>query len=181
MYNNTRGTSPHDDYPRVDGDFIGTTDEIIQWAACKHGVDEDMVRAQMALESWWYQETGGDLTSNQSECHPDLRGGSEQCPESIGLGQVRFLYHGGAFEDSNATRSTAYNVDYTYDVWRYDGRLIWLNGVERGRQYAAGDALGCMGLWFAGRWYTSGATGYMDRFQGYIDVRIWESPGFLAG
>ena len=26
---------------RVDGNFVGTTDEIIQWAACKWGVDED--------------------------------------------------------------------------------------------------------------------------------------------
>ena len=29
----------------VDGDFAGTTDQLIQWAACKWGIDEDIVRA----------------------------------------------------------------------------------------------------------------------------------------
>ena len=29
---------------RVTGNFTGTTDEIIQWAACKWGIDEDVVR-----------------------------------------------------------------------------------------------------------------------------------------
>ena len=29
-------------FNRVDGDFTGTTDEIIQWAACKWGIDEDI-------------------------------------------------------------------------------------------------------------------------------------------
>ena len=35
---------------RVTGNFSGSTDEILQWAACKWGVDEDMVRAQAALD-----------------------------------------------------------------------------------------------------------------------------------
>ena len=43
-------------YRRVTGNFTGTTDEIIQWAACKWGIDEDIVRAQMAKESWWIPE-----------------------------------------------------------------------------------------------------------------------------
>ncbi|KPV47834.1 hypothetical protein SE17_41305, partial [Kouleothrix aurantiaca] len=38
---------------RVTGNFTGSTDEILQWTACKWGVDEDMVRAQAAVESWW--------------------------------------------------------------------------------------------------------------------------------
>ena len=29
-------------FSRVDGDFTGTTDQIIQWAACKWGIDEDI-------------------------------------------------------------------------------------------------------------------------------------------
>ena len=56
---------------RVTGNFTGTTDEIIQWVACKWGVDEDAVRAQIIKESYWYQSNVGDNG------------------ESFGLGQVR--------------------------------------------------------------------------------------------
>jgi hypothetical protein len=40
---------------RVDGQFTGTTDEIIQWAACKWGLPDDLLRAIAATESTWYQ------------------------------------------------------------------------------------------------------------------------------
>ena len=45
---------------RVTGAFTGTTDEIIQWAACKWGLDEDTVRAQAVKESNWAQAAAGD-------------------------------------------------------------------------------------------------------------------------
>jgi len=41
--------------PRVDGQFTGTTDEIIQWAACKWGIPDNLLRAQAVTESTWYQ------------------------------------------------------------------------------------------------------------------------------
>jgi hypothetical protein len=160
--NATRGTSPNDKYPRVTGNFTGTTDEILQWTACKWGIDEDIVRAQIAKESWWNQSNVGD-------------GG-----ESFGLGQVRRPYHQEAFEDENAVRSSAYNVDYTYAGWRscYEGKETWLNTVERGATYAAGDLWGCAGVWFAGRWYTQPAKDYIAAVQGYLADRVWEQPGF---
>lgn len=40
---------------RVTGRHSGTTDEIIQWAACKWGFDVDHVRAQIMVESSWNQ------------------------------------------------------------------------------------------------------------------------------
>jgi Big-like domain-containing protein len=40
---------------RVDGQFTGTTDEIFQWAACKWGLPDDLVRAIAVRESTWYQ------------------------------------------------------------------------------------------------------------------------------
>ena len=185
-YNATRGTStndrsPSEIYGRVDGDFVGTTDEIIQWAACKWGIDEDVARAQAAKESWWDMRTGGDRTFDQSACHPDLRTGPGQdCPESIGLLQVRYLYHGEAFEDSNSIESTSYNADYTWAVWRdcYDGNLGWLNTVERGAAYSAGDLDGCLGVWFSGRWRTSAAVTYIAAVNDYLDDRVWEQDYF---
>src|SRR5215468_6456702 len=37
---------------RVTGNFTGTTDEIIQWGACKWGIDENIIRAQAVRESY---------------------------------------------------------------------------------------------------------------------------------
>src|SRR5689334_7630710 len=46
--------------PRVTGNFTGTTDEIIQWGACKWGLADNMVRAMAVNESKWHQNTEGD-------------------------------------------------------------------------------------------------------------------------
>ncbi|MDT4979426.1 MAG: hypothetical protein QOG07_1305 [Pseudonocardiales bacterium] len=40
---------------RVDGRFTGTTDEIFQWAACKWGLPDDLLRAIAVRESTWYE------------------------------------------------------------------------------------------------------------------------------
>jgi hypothetical protein len=165
---------------RVTGNFTGTTDEILQWVACKWGVDEDMVRAQAAVESWWQQTAKGDWTTSPDHCAPGHGLGQDgrpgECPNSWGL--LQFRYSAAAWP--GIRDSSPYNADISYAVWRacYEGYETWLNNVERGRQYKAGDALGCMGRWFSGRWYTSAATGYIDRVQGYLDDRVWEQPNF---
>src|SRR5438552_6891145 len=41
--------------PRVDGNFSGTTDEIFQWAACKWGLPDNLIRAVAVDESTWFQ------------------------------------------------------------------------------------------------------------------------------
>jgi hypothetical protein len=164
-------------FDRVDGDFAGTTDQVIQWAACKWGLDEDMARAQVVKESWWNQSANGDNG------------------ESWGLGQVRVPYHQSAFEFTavNARNSSAYNLDYTFAAWRacFEGVLTWLNSVERGATYGPGDAWGCMGVWYSGRWYTAPAIAYLEGgvTPGYGDrgvkqhytLRTWEDPNFIAG
>jgi hypothetical protein len=40
---------------RVDGQFTGTTDEIFQWAACKWGLSDNVLRAIAVRESTWYE------------------------------------------------------------------------------------------------------------------------------
>lgn len=42
--------------PRVTGHHTGTTDENIQWAACKWGLADNLVRAVANAESTWYQK-----------------------------------------------------------------------------------------------------------------------------
>ncbi len=181
--NNTRGNRSNANnrsdwagFDRVDGDYSGTTDEIIQWAACKWGIDVDVARAQVVKESFWYQSANGDNG------------------ESWGLGQVRDTAHQSAFEYSvNARNSSAYNLDYTYAVWRacFEGVYTWLNTVERGATYGPGDLWGCTGVWFSGRWYTQAAINYIEGgdtgaygdigVKQHLAARTWETPSFING
>jgi autotransporter family porin len=170
--NHTKGfgtppNAPAGVYGRVTGNFTGTTDEIIQWASCKWGIDEDIVRAQTAIESWWHQSTVGD-------------GG-----QSFGLMQVRQPYWDWAFNGGNgdAKTSSAFNMDVALAGRRncFEGNDTWLNTVERGKDYAAGDIWGCVGTWFSGRWYTADSNTYIGRVQDYLNQRIWTTPDFLAG
>ena len=173
---------------RVTGDFSGTTDEILQWAACKWGIDVDIVRAQAAKESYWKMTTLGDFGPNQADCPPGHVLGADgqrgKCPESVGILQVRYQYSGppaGRPTWPEAETSTAYNVDFAYAYWRscYEGDLTWLNTVERGQDYAAGDAWGCVGAWFSGRWYTQPAKDYIAAVKAYATKRIWTTSSFV--
>jgi hypothetical protein len=40
---------------RVSGNFVGTTEEIIRWGACKWGIDENVVKAVAVQDSDWQQ------------------------------------------------------------------------------------------------------------------------------
>lgn len=167
---------------RVDGQFTGTTAEILRWAACKWGIDEDIVNAQAAIESWWRQTTLGDFGSDAAAC-PDghglgVDGQAGKCPQSYGILQNRYPYMKTAFP--GAIRSTAMSADLGYGFWRncFEGNETWLNTVERGQQYAAGDAWGCVGRWFSGRWHTDASTQYVGRVKDYLNQRIWETPNF---
>ncbi len=190
--NATAGSGANTTYPRVTGNFTGTTDEILQWAACKWGIDEDWVRSQMIIESYWNQGTMGDFTTDADRCIPrfpigdypsQYNGDPEhtgECPESIGLGQVRWLHHQSAFDDDNAIDSTAYNVDYTYAIWRtcYEGGFPWLNDVPGRGDYGPGDAAGCLGVWYTGRWYHEAVADYLARFDDTLANRTWEQDSF---
>ena len=168
-FNATKGSSPSNLYPRVTGNFTGTTDEIIQWASCKWGFDEDIARAQIALESWWDMRTIGDQASGRP---------------SFGLGQIREYYNPDAFEDNNAKRSSAYNVDYMMQLWRtcYDGKA---NGVDNGFSswligYTPGDFWGCIGSYMSGQWHVPAGEQYVTRVQDYLARRVWATPDFIS-
>src|SRR5262249_40093247 len=166
--------------PRVDGNFVGTTDEILQWAACKWGIDEDLVRAQAAIESWWRTTTRGASGPAPSRGPPGhglgVDGQPGQCPESWGILQNRYPYEVSAWP--GIADSTAFNADTAYAIWRacFEGYETWLNTVERGQNYAAGDAWGCIGRWFAGRWHTQPAEDYIGGGPCQPSHRTWGSP-----
>ncbi len=185
-FNTAKGNGVNSTYPRVTGNFTGTTDEIIQWAACKWGIDEDMARAQVAKESWWFQRTTGDFTADANACAPGHPIGADgqagKCPESIGLMQVRYQYHSTAFLNNNAGNSSAYNIDYAYALWRdcFEGNLTWLNTVEKGATYGAGDAWGCFGVWFSGRWMTQPAIDYINAVKDLYNQKVWQQDYFKS-
>ena len=145
---------------RVTGRFRGTTREIIQWAAHKHGIDQDLLSAVAVEESWWRMSTVG--------------GG-----DSFGLFQLRVPYHCCR---RLARRSTAFNADYYGAILRayYDGRETWLNDVERGARYGPGDVWGSVGVWFAGRWHTPAAEGYIREVRDILARRTWRSKAFAG-
>jgi hypothetical protein len=161
---------------RVTGAYSGSTSEILQWTACKWGIDERIVRAQAQAESSWRQTMKGDWTTNGDYCAPghDLGedGRQGQCPESWGILQVRYRFFSSAFPD--AVQSTAFNADTAYAVWRacYEGYEWWLsNQSAPGHSYQAGDAWGCIGRWYSGRWYDDLAKQYIDCVQQIMEGR----------
>lgn len=157
--------------PRIDGNFTGTTDEIIQWSACKWGFNEDQVRAQVAQESWWRQDAVGDYTTRVTLCAS--MGLEAPCYQSVGLLQVKGSVHDGTYPA--ASNSTAFNVDYAL-AWRracFEGSFsAWVLAEARG------DEWGCTGLWFSGRWNDSGARDYVARVRRNLESRVWDQPAF---
>ena len=110
----------------------------------------------------------------------DVGGGDNG--DCFGLFQVRRPYHCWG-ECRIARRFTAFNADYYGGIIRayYDGRMGWLNTVERGRQYRAGDLWGTVGAWFAGRWWTDPAASYIGVVKQRLRERTWRRDYFRGG
>ena len=144
---------------RVDGNFTGTTDEIIQWASCKWGFDEDVTRAQAYIESGWRQNELGDHG------------------QSTGLLQVKSAKEGTPHRYTwpHSRASTAYNVDYAL-AWRracYEGHFTEVGWLPR---ESRGDLAGCLGLWYSGTW-GRGQREYLAAILYVLHERPWERWG----
>ena len=139
----------------VTGRFAGTTDELIQWAAHKWGIDADLLRAQAMAESAWSQSKVGD------------RG------RSFGLMQIKRTIWRGSYPLSR--RSTAFNVDLSAAIVRqaYDGRANWL----RRHGYRGGDIWGSLGYYYSGGWYDAGARRYIATVRRHLAERTWTRLG----
>jgi len=171
---------------RVNGDFTGTTIDILRWAACKWGINQDIVFAQAAVESWWQQDTLGGWTDS-SACQPGRLLGQQrkpgQCPVTYGILQNTYEPGGTPAGWPAISRSTAMNADAAYAVWRscFDGYETWLNTMPRGSQYHKGDVWGCVGRWFSGQWRNPPALAYIAQVKKYLREKIWLTPDFQQG
>ena len=165
---------------RITGNFTGTTDEILQWAACKWGIDANIIRAEAVTESNWYQSHLGDYTTNQSLCPPRAWNGTS-CYQSYGILQIKYTYFQSEWPMSRD--DTAFNADFVYGWLRncYEGLADYLyhsRPVSGYPSYHAGDIWGCLGFWFSGTWYDQGAINYINVTRGYYAQKPWLQPGF---
>lgn len=138
----------------VQGNFVGSTDEIIQWSACLAGLDETDMRAKAAKETDWRQWLVGD-------------GG-----QSKGLYQDKVTVH--PCPNNACQASTSWGVAYGA-LWQracVDGDFGWLGSDYQSTvaNYASGTNAtrlheGCIGAWFSGNWYDSGAVNYINSWR----------------
>lgn len=146
-------------FAQVDGNFTGTTDEILEWAACKWGWDQDMAKAEAVIESTWRQSNVGDDGHSfgilQVKASPD----SESASANTGWGGFPWIQ-----------QSTALDADAQMAYLRacYDGQTPWL-----GSGYHAGDAWGCVGSWFSGNWLSPDAQAYISQVQAALNAQAW--------
>jgi hypothetical protein len=162
---------------RVDGHFSGTTDEILQWSACKWGLDENIQRARAVEESGWHQSTRGDRTSNRRLCRSF--GATAPCYQSYGILQIKASAGVGYLATyPYSQNSTAFNVDYSSAWLRacLDGYDTWLNSESR--PYLPGDLWGCVGAWYSGKWHDSGAQTYIASIKTHLQSKEWLKKDF---
>jgi hypothetical protein len=143
-YRSSEMDAPYTWMKLVDGQYTGTTEMIIRWAACKWGVDEDMIRAQATVEhdTWIQWNAGGDERKSMNQCqagnNPDHNSTnlwgyltSNACYQSWSIWQTKVVYSSpniGAWTTWPAiNESTAFAVDY-----RYASQRSCMNGNESG-------------------------------------------------
>jgi len=180
--------APATDFLRVDGNFTGTTDQILRWGACKWGIDEDVVRAEAVAESHWRQDDTGDSTSDLSLCPPGQgfpgSWNGSTCMQSYGIMQMKFRSFGGW---PLAKDSTPFNVDFRLAYQRacMNGDINYLARLAPAANYpsypmGSTDEMlwGCMGDWFSGSWTDAGALKYIAEVKADLAQRTWTRPGF---
>jgi hypothetical protein len=174
---------PASDFQGVDGNYTGTTDEILQWAACKWGMDVEVMRAQAFQESELSPYTTGDFRTDYSECTAGdwdgWQAGLGYCWQTYGLLQVKadsfnvlpMAWDSTAF---NADFRGAYfracmNGDVTYyaDQTPVVGYPIYPNGDTNAMMW------GCVGAWYSGGWYDANALIYIARIQDSVATLPW--------
>ena len=179
------GGAPGSYLVRADGQFTGTTDAILKWASCKWGFDENVTRATAVNETHWRQLELGDIGNGTS----------------IGILQIKSRDYPSTCEsvassqntadvtnpDCYSYLSTAFAADYKLAQQRacFEGQVSYLTSDTPSSGYptypnGTPDQMmwGCVGWWYSGHWYDSGALNYISQVQGYLSAQTWAQPGF---
>ncbi len=171
-----------------------STDDLIQWEACKWGIPTDWLRAEFVDESNWHQlECAGSVAcTNGGPAGAGLegRGFGDFATSNFLSTPTAAVQKGGAFTSIGITqiksrpssdphpgteplrwKSTAWNLDYQGAVVRYyfNGLCSWC-----GTGYSAGQQWPSIGAWFnPSPWNNSGAISYQERVKGFLAARTW--------
>ena len=178
------GGAPGSYLIRVDGQFTGTTDAILKWASCKWGFDENVTRATAVNETHWRQTELGDVADGTSLgiLQIKTRDYPSTC-ESVATSQNTANVTN---PDCYSYRSTAFTADYKLAQQRacFDGKISYLASETPPSGYPAypngtADQMmwGCVGWWYSGHWYDSGALNYISEVQGYLSAQTWLQSG----
>jgi autotransporter family porin len=165
---------------QITGNFTGTTNEILQWVACKWGIDENIVRAEAVAETYWEQSFQGDYIKNKTYCPPGTWDG-KGCYQSYGILQVKNYYFQGTFPMSRD--DTAFSAEYALGVIRtcFEGWTTYLKDTPplSGYQpYHAGDIWGCLGRWYSGSWYDQDSLDYITQIKSEYTNQTWLQANF---
>jgi hypothetical protein len=154
---------------RIDGNFTGTTDEIIQWASCKWGISDNLTRARAVDESEWHQSKVSDFEATTSgHCAPDsVPPTATFCPTSFGILQSKWYFRPGVYPGTRI--STAFNLDSALAETRG-----CLDGLEFFGPISKGNLWGCVGVWFSGAWGVGDAS-YIANVQSIYTAKPWLS------
>jgi len=162
----------------VTGDYKGTTDEILQWVSCKWGIDVTLVRADAWVESSWIQSTVGDNCGTAGEAsYGILQVKNKDCSGDWVHGGWPYIQSDTALDaDYWGARLRACYDGAFYDggQWLYDGQTIAQVIAAHSQDYAL---WGCVGSWYSGNWYDSGAESYIGKVQSVYSSEPWLSLG----
>jgi hypothetical protein len=188
---------PNSDFANVDGNYSGTTDDLIRITACKWGIDEDYIRAQSEIESAWHQDCaaanggtgcneGGDY-NNPNGCTPtSVTGGliTAITPNGEFCGLQGF--GGVASADQYASWSIAQTkVFYEWFTWPMieestpfglDYRYAEMRGCINGDQYTYFNSQSSS----AGTDYKNAVSNAASNPQGASSVSGWSNLQYLA-
>jgi autotransporter family porin len=182
-------------FERVDGQYKGTTDMIIRWAACKWGIDEDVVRAQSFSEHWdWAQNRPGDKRYSQAQCSAgDVDLWNYQCSNCCW--QSWSIWQTKVYDDWQTwpmiLKATAFAADFRYADMRacmngdqagYFDNFPAFNGHTYRADLASGNVQtmlwGCIGAHYSGEWYDGnssiGAIWYINLVKSSLAQKQWK-------
>lgn len=166
------------DIQAASGQYTGTTDDILEWAACSEGWNENWLRAEAVVESSWQQSTQGDSGCSQGilqvrACQNppatlnDAWGGYSATHTSTAFAaEMQASYLRACFDGS---------IDYLYPSGQTVASMAAAHGggtnpTGAGWQYVA---WGCVGSWFSGDWYSSAAQSYISQVQSDLSNQSW--------
>jgi hypothetical protein len=157
-----------------------TTDMVIQWAAHKWGIPENVLRATAWFESGWRMNWPGDLVTVPKNWYmqypPQVRTTNGRVWQSMGAMQIKWKPNESVNSGTRRLRwtSTAFDLDYAAATIRffYDGKCKWC-----GRGYRAGQQWNSIGAWNAPQpWVNSKSRWYIEKVKGALASRDWTRP-----